>query len=202
MVARYLADRRYAAIIGLCAAATLLGGGFALARVVDPARGSVVRPVVTPEGPLIVEPTQRPTQLAVVVVHVSGAVLSPGVYELQEGRRVRDAIEAAGGATEQADPNALNLAALLKDGQRIEVPTLVVGRPAASTSATGPKPINLNTASAAELEALPGVGEVIAQRIVTYREQAGSFASVDELRTQKLVNEATFAKLRDLVVAE
>jgi competence protein ComEA len=165
----------------------------------------VVRPPATPEPLLLDEPTPQPTVAVIVVVHVSGAVQKPGVYELQDGLRVRDAIDAAGGAAEGADPDALNLAAKVKDGQHVVVPTLVVGPAAGSAEADAPseqKPINLNTASAAELETLPGIGEVIAKRIVTYREEAGSFTSVDELRTQKLVNEATFAKLKDLVVAE
>jgi competence protein ComEA len=205
MIARFRLDRRALLIIALCAATGLVGVGFALKGRINPAQGSLVRAPETPERVIVVEPTQQPTVEALVVVHVSGAVQRPAVYELQDGLRVRDAIAAAGGAADGADPNALNLAAKLKDGQHVVVPTLVVDPPSGSTVAAAPaekKLLNLNTASAAELETLPGVGEVIAKRIVTYRAEAGSFASVDELRTEKLVNEATFAKLRDLVVAE
>jgi competence protein ComEA len=152
---------------------------------------------------VLVEPTAVPARSSELTVHVSGAVRQPGVYTLREGQRVRDALAAAGGATEAGDPNALNLAAPLKDGQRVAVPSVgPTPRPVGSVAAESGRPLNLNTASAAELETLPGVGPVTAARIVRYREESGGFRSVDELRTLKLVNQATFAKLQDLVVVE
>ena len=130
-----------------------------------------------------------------VVVHVAGLVASPGVYELPEGSRVADAVAAAGGAIEGGDANALNLARVVADGERIEVLA-----PGAATSAqagwsggsgggTGGAgqgggaagTINLNTADAAALEGLTGVGPVLASRIVAYRERNGPFASVEAL---------------------
>ena len=135
---------------------------------------------------------------SVVVVHVAGAVHKPGVVSLPQGSRVFQAIEAAGGAAADAAPDGLNLAEVLSDGVRVYVPT--VGEPAATsvvpsssqagaggavgTTASGTSAgakININTASAEELGTLPRVGPVMAQRIVDWRKEHGSFASVDEL---------------------
>jgi competence protein ComEA len=145
------------------------------------------------------EPTAptEPTPSAEVVVHVSGAVKRAGVYRLAPDSRVADAIEQAGGATEHADLDALNLAEPLQDGQKIHVPrkgevsapTVASvppsrtprGTPQAAATATTQFPINLNTATAEQLEAIPGIGPVLAQRIIEYRQTHGRFQSVDEL---------------------
>jgi competence protein ComEA len=134
---------------------------------------------------------------AEVVVHVSGAVKQAGVYRLAPASRVADAIEQAGGATEHADLDALNLAEPLQDGQKIHVPrkgeasapalaSVAPSRtprsaPQAAATATTQFPINLNTATAEQLEAIPGIGPVLAQRIIEYRQTHGRFQSVDEL---------------------
>ena len=123
------------------------------------------------------------TSVAAFVVHVTGAVRAPGVYELQPGERVADAIAAAGGALADADADALNLAAPLADGDRIAVPTrrrgLGVGRSAPGTCTPAPPPvpacqrsIDLNTADAAALETLPGIGPATAAAIVDHRDAA------------------------------
>ena len=141
-------------------------------------------------------PTE-PTPSAEVVVHVSGAVKRAGVYRLAPDSRVADAIEQAGGATEHADLDALNLAEPLQDGQKIHVPrkgevspptvaSVAPSRtprsaPQAAATATTQFPINLNTATADQLEAIPGIGPVLAQRIIEYRQTRGRFQSVDEL---------------------
>ncbi|MFF2347472.1 ComEA family DNA-binding protein [Pseudarthrobacter sp. NPDC058119] len=154
------------------------------------ARGSGADPDTTP-------PADRAGGL--VVVHVAGAVATPGVIRLQQGGRVDDAIAAAGGAAPDADVNRLNLALVVEDGQKIYVPQrgepVPAGPDAAGAEGAGPgnpapagaQPgapggkVNLNTADAAELDTLPKVGPVLAQRIVDWRKDHGPFKSVEEL---------------------
>jgi competence protein ComEA len=140
-----------------------------------------------------------------VVVHVAGAVAAPGVYELPAGARVADAIGAAGGPTDGADPNALNLAAPVLDGDRVAVPR--IGEPAdhggggqshaGTTVASGP--LDLNRATVDELDALPGVGPATAAAIVAHREANGPFATVDELEAVRGIGPAKLESIRPLV---
>lgn len=168
----------------------------------DRAYHAGVTGVPTPAGLLLIEPTPVAVSAERVIVHVSGAVERPGVYELLEGQRVRDAIESAGGVTTAADLHALNLAAPLRDGQKIVVPLASDGSVGTrASSAQESSPVNLNSASQAQLETLPGVGPVTAERIVRDRQVNGAFGSVEELRTRSLVNESTFERIRDLVSA-
>jgi len=135
-----------------------------------------------------------------------GLVRQPGVYEFHHGDRVIDAIDAAGGARRGAALDALNLAAPLADGTQILVPRREASEPAGSaTSApsvdggvTSSK-VNINSASALELEALPGIGEVIAQEILDYRTANGPFVSVDDLLDVSGIGEVTLENIRDLV---
>lgn len=144
-------------------------------------------------APSAADPPVAPQEL---VVHVSGAVKKAGVYRLSEGSRVADAIEQAGGAAENADLDALNLAEPLTDGQKVHVPRKGETPPASVAAATAPStaarperaakpavqfPIDLNTATAEQLEAIPGIGPVLAQRIVDHRRLHGKFQSVDDL---------------------
>lgn len=144
-----------------------------------------------------------------VVVDVQGAVLSPGVQRLPAGSRVGDAIAAAGGYGPRVDASRaaaeLNLAALVTDGDRIVVPArgdvvaIASGSgDGGSGGGTGGGLVDINTATTAELDALPGIGPVTAQKILDARAEK-PFASVDELRERKIVGAATFEKLRDLV---
>jgi competence protein ComEA len=133
-----------------------------------------------------------------LVVHVSGAVQNPGLYQLAPGSRVQAAIQAAGGLLPDADQEALNLAALLKDGQRVLVPTYAQAQAAAAGSASG-NLVDINTASQEALESLPGIGPVLAQRIIAYREANGIFAAVEDLQKVEGVGADTFDKLRELV---
>jgi len=143
----------------------------------------------------------------VLVVHVAGAVTQPGVVELQQGSRVIDAVEAAGGAVADADLDRLNLAAKLADGQRVLVQR--VGEPAVpsmspdGSSAPGEPEggglINVNTASAVELEQLPGIGPALAAAIISERQRRGGFRSVQELRDVRGIGEKRFADIADLV---
>ncbi|MCU1344705.1 MAG: comEA [Acidimicrobiia bacterium] len=136
-----------------------------------------------------------------VLVQVVGAVKTPGVYRLPSSARVTDAIAAAGGAVFGGDPTALRLAAHVADGQRIVVPR--VGEPvvddSASKSGAPTEPVDLNSATAEQLDALPGVGPSTAAAIVTYRNQHGRFASVDELADVHGIGPAKLEGLKGLV---
>lgn len=138
-----------------------------------------------------------------VLVDVAGWVRQPGVYEFAAGARVVDAIDAAGGARPGAALSALNLAAPLVDGTQILVPregetVTAAPVPGGSGTAAGGL-VNINTASATELEALPGIGEVIAQRIVDHRTANGPFASVDALLDVSGIGDAILGSIRELV---
>jgi competence protein ComEA len=137
-----------------------------------------------------------------VLVHVVGAVRSPGLYRLQQGSRIDDAIRAAGGPRRRAALELVNLAAPVTDGQQVVVPVRAGPRPAAPGSGvTLPAaPVHLNTATLEELDALPGVGPVTAQRILDYRQKQGSFSTVDELDAVPGIGPARLEQLRDLVV--
>jgi competence protein ComEA len=146
------------------------------------------------------------TSVASVTVHVVGAVLAPGVVRLAAGARVLDAVDAAGGASDDADVQRLNLAALVADGQRIAVPRLGEPDPpppigGAENAGTGAAagPLDLNTATPAQLEALPGIGPALAQAIVGERERSGGFRKVDDLQRVRGIGEARLAQLRELV---
>jgi competence protein ComEA len=146
-----------------------------------------------------------------LVIHVAGAVARPGIVRVRAGARVVDAIEAAGGGLPDAALDQLNLAAKVADGQRIAVAR--VGQPpppevggATGTGTTSPGatgapngPVDLNTASQAELEALPGIGPALAQAILAYREEHGGFRSVGELQEVRGIGDGRFAQLSDLV---
>ena len=169
-----------------------------------------------------------PTATAVPLrVYVTGAVKAPGVYELPANSIVQDALNAAGGLTASAATDRLNLAALLDDGQQVFVPevpptapppppqaTASPGNPlpptptnlppAVSTQppATNSGPININTATAAELEALPNIGPSIAQRIVDYRNEHGPFARIEDLKNVKGIGDKTFEAIAPFITVK
>jgi competence protein ComEA len=146
-------------------------------------------------------PVASPQVTALLVVHMSGEVIAPGVYRLPVGARIDDALRAAGGPTGEGDVHRLNLAARLADGQQIFVPRRIDPMLAGLAQTASPTPlrVNLNRATVAELDRLPGVGPVTAQRIVAYREQHGPFSTVEQLKSAKLVSAATYEKIKDLV---
>jgi competence protein ComEA len=144
-----------------------------------------------------------------VVVEVRGEVEAPGVFALSPGARLQDAIAAAGGFSDEADLSTMNLARRLRDGELIVILALpspgstpvlptdgVDGAPAAENPRAR---ININTATAEELDALPSIGEVIAARIIAYREQNGPFRSVDDLIHVQGISDKTIDEFRDLV---
>lgn len=157
--------------------------------------------VATSDGPVAVVATTSEAP-DTVIVHVSGAVRTPGLAHLVDGDRVADAVAAAGGPLPGADLSAVNLARPVVDGEQVHVP--VVGEQPASGSAggavLGDGRVDVNRATAAELETLPGVGPVLAQRIVAHREEHGPFASPDDLRDVSGIGERTLETLADLVV--
>jgi competence protein ComEA len=122
---------------------------------------------------------------AAALVHVVGAVRRAGVYRVAAGKRIQDAIRLAGGATTHADLQAINLAAKVSDGQQVIVPrrgaTAATATPSAPGAAGSAPPVNLNTATAEQLDTLDGVGPTTAQKILTFRQQHGGFSSVDDL---------------------
>jgi competence protein ComEA len=154
--------------------------------------------------------TTVPSSSARIVVHVAGAVAHPGVVELAPGARVIDAVEAVGGAVAEGDLDRLNLAAKVVDGQRVYVARAgeadpgVSGEgdpgstPGAVTGAPGGK-VNLNTATQAQLEELPGIGPTYAQSIIAERQRRGGFKSVNELRSVRGIGDKRFAELAPLV---
>jgi competence protein ComEA len=139
-----------------------------------------------------------------VVVDVVGAVRRPGLYRLAHGSRIADAVTRAGGATSKADLAQINLAAPLADGEQVVVPRRGAGvastgagsAPAGSTSA----PVQLSTATLEQLDSLPGVGPVTAQKILDYRQKHGAFQSVDELDAVPGIGPKRLEQLHELVV--
>ncbi|NWF29937.1 ComEA family DNA-binding protein [Streptomyces sp. PKU-EA00015] len=141
-----------------------------------------------------------------IVVDVSGKVRRPGVLRLPAGSRVADALEAAGGVTTGTDVTGLNRARVLMDGEQVVVgaPPSVAGAGPPGATGTGPVgaatgPISLNTATAEQLETLPGVGPVLAQHIIDHRTRSGGFRSVDELREVNGIGDRRFADLQNRV---
>jgi competence protein ComEA len=140
----------------------------------------------------------------VLVVDVAGAVRRPGLYRLPPGSRIADAIARAGGLSHHAARAAVNLAAPLADGEQVLVPSGAGGAVAATGASGAPSPsapVDLNTATVEQLDALPGVGPVTAQKIVDYRTQNGPFTSVDDLDAIPGIGPARIENLRGLVIA-
>lgn len=134
-----------------------------------------------------------------IVVDISGAVVEPGVYDLPANSRVRDAVLVAGGLTDEADRARINMAAKISDGQKIYV--FAVGENTGTTSikgitsTTGSDLININTASESELDKLPGVGPVTAQKIIAAR----PYSAPEDLKTKKVVSNSVFEKIREMI---
>jgi competence protein ComEA len=152
--------------------------------------------------PPIVPSTTTAAAGAPIVVDVVGAVRRPGLYRLSKGARIADALTRAGGATRRAQLELVNLAAPVSDGEQIVVPRRGAGVAAGSgggAPAAPAGPVHLNMATLEQLDALPGVGPVTAQKILDYRQEHGAFGSVDELDAIPGIGPARLEQLRDLV---
>ena len=160
---------------------------------------------------LLPAPTKEP-----IAVHVVGAVPRPGLYEFAEGARVQDAIDAAGGLLTSASVDSINLAALLEDGQQLNIPykageepttanpneddaLVLPGATEETSSNSSQELININTASVEELDSLPGIGPTIAQRIIDYRDENGPFQTIEDILNVSGVGPSTFDQIKDLI---
>lgn len=193
--------------LGVLCIGIVAGAAFAYARSLPkPTPDSIASPIPTTSATGSLDPSVS----GEVFVHVAGAVAKPGVYRLPAGSRVIDGVSAAGGARPDADLSAINLARPLSDGERVYIPRRGEVPPAAAagdpsgggggggSGGTSDK-VNINTASVSELEQLPGIGEVIAQRIVDYRTQHGPFKTVRDLLKVDGIGEKKFESIQDHV---
>lgn len=169
----------------------LLGGGYWLGVGQKPPIQPKIEKIESPTG--AVEPTL--TEKKILVIHVSGAVMEPGVYEMPEGSRVMDAIQIAGGKAPDADIDSVNLAKILKDGDQVEVKHQKERQQFDDRIF----PISINEASQLELEQLPGIGPVIAKRILRYRDEHGNFVSEEDLMKVEGISEGVIQEIRQLI---
>ena len=167
-------EKYRAPIIGLLIAVILVGGAVFLYRQTSKPHAEEI--VISPPSPEI-------------SVYVEGEVANPGIYNLENGDRVADAIEAAGGFTGNADQSSVNLSATPKDGAQIHV----------YRAGEVPQKVNINTAEVWLLESLPGIGETLAQRIVDYRIANGYFQSIDDLKQVDGIGASGFEKIKDKI---
>jgi competence protein ComEA len=167
------------------------------------AAGLLFLTVQQPRGrPVTLRP---PPTTAPIMVHVTGAVLSPGLYSLPVGSRVMQAIEAAGGLASGANPESINLANLLEDGQQVYIPASSEGAPERSSeipivdSESPGDRVDINTASQQELETLPEIGAVIAQAIIDYRLAQGNFASIEDIQNVDGIGPAIYDRIKTMI---
>ncbi len=146
-------------------------------------------------------PTEKP-----LVVHITGAVPRPGVYALAQGSRVQDVISAAGGFLAEAEKTGINLARALEDGEQLDIPymegaspVILDALPAATEASSSAELININFASQAELESLPGIGPTTAQKIIQYREENGSFLTIEDIINVPGIGPGTYERIKDLI---
>lgn len=176
----------------------LLAGGIWVAARAPDGESVQLRPAPTPE------PLQT---------HVTGAVVRPGVYDLPKDSRVLDAVEAAGGFVAEADKNALNLAARVEDGERLDIPYVagyepdeeegfVVVSEGTPSPLAGEDLVDINNASLEELDKLPSIGPTTGQKIIDYRDENGPFARIEDIINVSGIGSATYAEIKDLITVE
>lgn len=153
-----------------------------------------------------------------VVVHITGSVKNPGIVKLSEGSRIEDAIQAAGGLTENADISKVNLAYVLDDGIKIKIPSItdddigdedIINEESGeniiendTTSSKNNKSININKATETELETLPGIGASLASRIVEYRKQNGNFSSIEDIKNVSGIGDSKYLNIKDFITVK
>lgn len=150
----------------------------------------------------------------IVVVHITGSVKTPGIVKLKEGSRIEDAIEAAGGLTDDADISLVNLAYILDDGTKIRIPSAFdeeieeddimtdeIGENVVveNTSSTSSKTVNINKATQTELQTLPGIGASLASKIIEYREQNGKFKSIEDIKEVTGIGDNKYENIKNLI---
>ena len=201
-----LAALAAAAVVALVVVVLVVRGPAQPVEVTLPMAGQAGDPALTTST--TAPPT---TALPVVVVHAAGAVRSPGVYRVAAGARVAEVVEAAGGPLDDSELDRLNLAAPVADGQQVYVPRRGEAAPPGAAPGSGAVPgprgpssgaggrVDLNTATAEQLDTLPGVGPATAQAILDERERRGRFATVEELLDVRGIGDAKLDALRDLV---
>jgi competence protein ComEA len=185
--------RTRALVLALCVVGVVLVGG----RVLHPAAPhTTAPPLIHPSTP-----SARAARAKLFVVDVAGAVRHAGLYRLPQGSRIADALARAGGATAHAELDLVNLAAPVADGEQVLVPARgVAGAAPGGAGASPTAPVDLNSATAEQLDALPGIGPVTAQKIVDYRQAHGPFTSVDDLDAIPGIGPSRIENLRGLVV--
>ncbi|HUX77659.1 MAG TPA: ComEA family DNA-binding protein [Anaerolineae bacterium] len=193
---------QYRGIIVLCSVLGLIVGGVVGYLTPHPQKAA---PIVVSTPDSTSTPLPAPT-LAPIRVHVAGAVCQPAVYELPPGSIVQHAVDAAGGPSPDADLNGINLALELRDQQQVHVPCQGEANPPPPVSGGAPGGggsagalVDINAATAADLETLPRIGPTMAQRIIAYREANGSFAAIEDIQDVPGIGPATFEGLRDLI---
>jgi len=155
-----------------------------------------------------------------IIIHIVGAIKNPGVYKLKQNDRVIDAVKIAGGETEEANLDAINLAAFIKDGQKIIVPYRMYNKPNdeingnisknteevyyfnSSLSSSSSGKININTANTATLQTLSGIGPVLSDKIIEYRKENGLFGVIDDIKNVSGIGEKKFEGIKDLICVQ
>jgi competence protein ComEA len=140
-----------------------------------------------------------------IKIHITGEVLNPGMYEVEEGARIDDAIKTAGGATENADFNKVNLAYELSDGEKIYIPSIFDEEDEYTVSSNEEKTsskININKATSEELQTITGIGPSLASKIIEYRENNGKFSSIEELKNVSGIGDKKYESIKEYIVVK
>lgn len=137
-----------------------------------------------------------------IKIHITGEVNQPGLIELEVGERVKDAIDMAGGLTNEADISKINLAYILSDGEKIYIPNQNDELDEEQILQTSNSKVNINTATVSELETIPGVGESTAKAIVEYRTETGRFATIEDVQNVSGIGKSKFEKMKDYIVVK
>lgn len=156
----------------------------------------------------------------IVIIHITGSVKNPGIVKLKEGSRIEDAIESAGGLTENADITKVNLAYVVEDGTKIKIPSAseedigdediidsksgdnIIIEENAVPSNNSPQTININKATEKEFETLPGIGPSLASKIIEYRNQNGKFESIEDIKNVNGIGDNKYEKIKDLITVK